>query len=179
MWEHLIITNRKAKITELNVCVRARPLRTANKNTPATQNEWLPLSTWKKKSIPHFCPSSRCRHTLKMSRTHIHSNTFTFIYEGLWSSWFCWVFQICNHYNNTSTSFLYIFLFFLQYLSIAFIVKPRDLSCLEGFLWHRLFQWMINMGHFSRTGAACIYHTVSFWQLFQQSAMNTQALSTL
>lgn len=109
VWEHLIITNRKAKITELNVCVRARPLHTANKNTPATQNEWLPLSTWKKKSILHFCPSSRRRRTLKTSRTHIHSNAFTFIYEGPQSSWFCWVFQICNHYNNTSRSFLYLF----------------------------------------------------------------------
>lgn len=109
VWEHLIITNRKAKITKLNAHVRARPLRTPNKNTPATQNEWLPLSTWKKKSIPHFCPSSRRRHALKMSRTHIHSNTFVFIYEGLQSSWFCWVFQICNHYNNTSRSFLYLF----------------------------------------------------------------------
>lgn len=64
--------------------------------------------------------------------------------------------------TTTPVDHFYICLFLSLYFSVAFIVKHRDLSSPEGFLWHRLFQWMMNMGHFSHTGNACIYHTVSF-----------------
>jgi len=63
--------------------------------------------------------------------------------------------------TTTPVDHFFIYLFFALYSTVAFIVKHRDISSLEGFLWHRLFQWMMNMGRFSSLGTVCVYHTMS------------------